>query len=213
MSGDEGMKDKLPIMAVVLSAGKSTRMGQLKQILPFHGVVMLERVLTKILAFPFATIISVVGFKKELIKDSVMIKDPRFKWVTNDNFNEGLSTSIKEAIKHASKDIQGVIVFLGDQPLLKESTILQLFDQFQEHTETSSKFIIQPIYNGQTGHPVFISSGLFPYISELSGDQGAKKIFKFAEKHIFIPVDDMGVILDVDTPQDYEYIVKKSEKS
>ncbi|OMP67259.1 nucleotidyltransferase family protein [Domibacillus epiphyticus] len=201
------MKDNIPIMAVVLSAGKSSRMGQLKQLLPIQGVAMAELILTKVLSFPFSKIISVVGFKKEEIKNSVIIKDTRFKWVSNDHFHEGLSSSIKEAILHADTDIIGVMVFLGDQPLFKEKTILQLFDKIM-NLETSSTCIIQPTYNGQTGHPVFIPSGLFPYVGELSGDQGAKRIFKFAEKHIFVPVDDRGVIFDVDTPKDYEDAVK-----
>jgi CTP:molybdopterin cytidylyltransferase MocA len=54
---------------------------------------------------------------------------------------------------------------------------------------------------------------MFPHVCELSGEQGAKRIFKFVENHIFVPVKDRGVILDVDTPQDYEYIVKNMEQS
>ncbi|WP_335438652.1 nucleotidyltransferase family protein [Neobacillus drentensis] len=205
------MKDNIPLMAVVLSAGKATRMGQLKQLLPIHGVGMLEMVLTKILSFPFSSIISVVGHKKEEIKNSVIIDDPRFKWVTNVNYDDGLSSSIKEAIRHANKDNLGMMVFLGDQPLLKERTIDQLLDKVREQGENCSKLIIQPTYNGQTGHPVFISSGMYPYVFKLSGDQGAKRIFKFADKHIFVPVEDEGVILDIDTPKDYEYIIKNLE--
>jgi molybdenum cofactor cytidylyltransferase len=206
------MINKIPIMAVVLSAGKSTRMGKLKQLLPIHGVSMLETVLRNILSFPFSKIISVLGYKNQEIRESIFIEDPRFNWITNDYFDDGLSTSIKKAVEHVHTEMQGMMIFLGDQPMLDKKTILQLLHTIEKNDQTS-KLIIQPIYKGQTGHPVFISSGMFPYIRQLSGDQGAKKIFPFTEKHILVPVDDRGVIVDVDTPDHYEYIIKSLEPS
>jgi molybdenum cofactor cytidylyltransferase len=197
------MNNKIPLAAVVLAAGKSSRMGQLKQLLPINGAAMLETMITKLLSFPFRQIISVVGYKAVEIKAAIAVDDPRFAWVTNLNFHDGMSTSVKEALNQIMPDTQGIIIFLGDQPQIKKSTIEQLIVQINEPSLASSKCIIQASYQGKPGHPVYISSDMFPYLNELTGDQGAKPIFKFAENHILLPVDDPGVTMDIDTPSEY----------
>jgi molybdenum cofactor cytidylyltransferase len=202
------MKNLIPITAIVLAAGASTRMGDFKPLLPLDdGTPMLEAVLTKVVSFPFLEVIAVVGHKEQEIREAIQIQDPRFTWVSNPNYKEGLSSSIKLAIHQHDKQAQGIMVFLGDQPLLKESTIDTILLNVINMLTDQSKWIIQPAFDGKPGHPVFISATMVPYLHNISGDQGAKPIFHRADKHIIIPIDDQGVILDIDTKQDYLAVI------
>ena len=200
----------IPIKAVVLAAGVSSRMGKFKPLLPIDGKPMLEIVLTKVLSFPFQEVMAVVGYKGQELKEAIYLEDDRFNWITNEQFLEGLSSSIKAAIGFGNNESSGVLVFLGDQPLLRTSTIDQILNVIIEKGLAQSQCIVQPTYNGTPGHPVFISAPMIPYLKALSGDQGAKPIFKFADQHIYVPIDDEWTILDVDTKQDYQNLVNDS---
>lgn len=191
----------------MLAAGTSSRMGNFKPLLPIEGVPMLETVLTKVLSFPFQEVMAVVGYKEKEIRETIHIKDERFKWIVNQDYLEGLSSSIKAAIHQYNNQSRGILIFLGDQPLLKESTIDQLIQVILNMGYDQSKAVVQPTFEGIPGHPVFISAQMIPYLNMISGDQGAKPMFKMAEKHIHISLNDQGTIIDVDTPQDYQDIV------
>lgn len=197
----------IPVTAIVLAAGLSSRMGDFKPLLPIDGVPMLEAVLTKVLSFPFKEAIAVVGHKEQKIRETIEIQDDRFNWVVNKNFIEGLSSSIKAAIQRTNNDTFGIFIFLGDQPLIKKTTIEQMLKTIMEKEIHQTKCIVQPTFNGMPGHPVFISSQMIPYLKSLTGAEGAKPIFAYAEKHIYLPIDDEGIILDVDTKQDYKKVL------
>jgi molybdenum cofactor cytidylyltransferase len=200
----------IPIRAVVLAAGVSSRMGKFKPLLPIDGKPMLEIVLTKVLSFPFQAVIAIVGYKGQELIEAINLEDVRFNWIINEQFSEGLSSSIKAAIGFGNNETSGVLVFLGDQPLLRTSTIDQILNVIIERGLAQSQCIVQPTYNGTPGHPVFISASMIPYLKTITGDQGAKPIFKFADQHIYVPIDDEWTILDVDTKQDYQNLVNDS---
>ncbi|TWD94594.1 molybdenum cofactor cytidylyltransferase [Neobacillus bataviensis] len=200
----------IPIRAVVLAAGVSSRMGKFKPLLPIDGKPMLEIVLTKVLSFPFQKVLAVVGYKGNELKEAINLEDDRFNWIINEQFSEGLSTSIKAAIRFGNNETKGVLIFLGDQPLLRPSTIDQILEVIIGKGLAQSKCIVQPTFNGTPGHPVFISASMIPYLKTITGDQGAKPIFKFADHHIYVPINDEWTVLDVDTNQDYQNIVNHS---
>jgi len=144
------------------------------------------------------------------LKEAINLEDDRFNWIINEQFSEGLSTSIKAAIRFGNNETKGVLIFLGDQPLLRPSTIDQILEVIIGKGLAQSKCIVQPTFNGTPGHPVFISASMIPYLKTITGDQGAKPIFKFADHHIYVPIDDEWTVLDVDTNQDYQNIVNHS---
>lgn len=203
------MNQPIPITAVILAAGRSTRMGQLKPLLPIQGSPMLEVVIKQVLQFPFHQVIAIIGHEQERIKATISIQDERFQWVVNHDYAHGQSTSLKEAKRHCPPDIKGMLVFLGDQPCIQPTTISQLLSLCLAE-QSDHHYIIQPRYKQKPGHPVFISQGMFAFFDKLAGDEGAKRIFPFADKHTFLPVEDDGVVLDLDTPQDYEAYKSKA---
>lgn len=126
------MDNPIPITAVVLAAGTSSRMGAFKPLLPIDGTPMLETVITKILSIPFIEVMAVVGYKDREIKESINIQNHRFKWVSNRDYLEGLSSSLKAAIHQYNLQNLGAMVFLGDQPLIKISTIEKMVQVINE---------------------------------------------------------------------------------
>ncbi|WP_274363156.1 nucleotidyltransferase family protein [Paenibacillus thermotolerans] len=206
------MEENMSVTAVVLSAGISSRMGKPKQLIPFLGVPMLQAVIQKLLPFPFESIMAVVGDRGEEIRAKVCISDARFRWISNDHYRDGMSTSVIEAVKQCNNESSaGLLVVLGDQPLLTKQTIGTVVDAIRDLGDGASRCVIQTVYRGRPGHPVFIPSALFAHVHELSGDQGAKPLFKYAERRIQVHVGDLGAIADVDTPDDYRNAIRIAE--
>jgi xanthine/CO dehydrogenase XdhC/CoxF family maturation factor len=93
------------------------------------------------------------------------------------------------------------LVVLADQPLVKTATIDQIIDDYRQHKPQ----ILIPLYRGFRGNPVLLDRSVFPEIAVLNGDTGCRAIFGDHLENIRkIEVDDSGVLLDVDRPQDLE---------
>lgn len=104
-----------------------------------------------------------------------------------------------------------MIVFLADQPLITKETIRSVFDHaVRLLPEMNGGLVVQPSYFGKSGHPVFFSHHLFSEFHHLKGDEGGKKVIKKAIHHEKIDVLNEGIVLDVDTKEDYERLLRGS---
>ncbi|WCK52348.1 nucleotidyltransferase family protein [Aneurinibacillus sp. Ricciae_BoGa-3] len=196
------------ISAVVLASGMSKRMGTVKQLLPYNGSSILECVIRKLLPFPFESIHAVIGNHHEEILGQIRIEDSRFNWVINEKFMEGQSAALKKAVKSLS-DVDGMMVFLADQPLILPETIALVFNKAKEQLlQQEKKIAIQPCFSGRKGHPVFFSNNLFPLFEMLEGDEGGKRIIKQSFNYQKVVANDPGILIDIDTQEDYHKLVK-----
>ncbi len=127
-----------------------------------------------------------------------------YKVVTNENPQKGQSESIKLGLLH-SKESEGYIFFVGDQPLLKEETINKLINTFKEY----KTYIIIPRYEGKNGSPVIYPSIYKEELLKLQGDKGGKQIIKTSSKIKYIEVDKES-LLDIDTEKDYENLINNN---
>lgn len=199
-----------PIAAVVLASGMAQRMGTSKQFLPYKGMPLLEYVVRKLLPLPFAGIYAVVGKQHQDQLEPIQIADSRFRWVINERFQTGQSASLQYAAA-CGKDFAGIMVFLADQPLLLPETIQRVYNAAVEQlAEGQERFVVQPAYAGVNGHPVFFARGLLPAFALLEGDEGGKRVIQQAAAHHVIAVEDEGVLLDIDTPEDYQRLLRLS---
>lgn len=190
--------------AVVLAGGMSARMGETKQLLPFRGMPLLEAVIRQLLPHPFSRIVAVVGHEAERIMQRIVIGDARFEWQVNPRYSAGMSSSLQGAAARAS-DLDGMLVFLGDQPLIRADTIERVrTEALRRLTSAEDSLVVQPAYSGSPGHPVFFSRGLFPYFAELQGDEGGRRVIGKAFCRCMLPVEDPGILCDIDTREDYE---------
>ena len=192
------------ISAIILAAGTSSRMGFLKQTANIKGKSLLELVLDKVRKFPFHEIIIVLGYKHEEVMKTLKLEYE--KVVINEEYEKGMSSSLKKGVLNISKDSEAFAIFLADMPLIKEKSIEKVINEFNER----SCLIVAPIFNKVIGHPVIFHRNLIPEIINLEGDIGAKKVIeKYKDEACFIEIDDEGVLIDIDTPKDLEKVLKK----
>jgi len=185
------------ISAIVLAAGMATRMGRLKQLLPFRGKILLEHVLDTLRSAGIEEILLVLGFAADQIRSQVRLDS--IKVILNPAYREGMASSLQAGITAVSPGREAALIVLGDQPLVQPGTIHQLIAAYQQ---SRPPFTI-PVYEGRRGNPVLIDRAVFPDIFQLSGDTGCRKLFPaYREQILEVPVEDPGVLLDIDTQED-----------
>lgn len=127
-------------------------------------------------------------------------KDVQTKCYCAPDSARGMAHSLANAI-HLVSDWEAAAVFLGDMPYLKEETIKNLIDAYLQHQQDEP--IIVPTKNDRQGHPVIFHHVYFSEIEALEGDTGARPILEaHKDKVIEVPVDDTGIFIDVDVPED-----------
>lgn len=194
----------LNISAILLGAGESKRMGEDKLSLPWGKRTILEHCLQTLSRSRVREVIVVVNERTERIVRHRSGK--RVKVVTNPDYRRGMSSSIRWGLKHLSPDCEGILIALGDQPLLKSQTINALVKAFGRE---KSKIVL-PSFKGRRGHPVIFPRTYEKELLRLRGDEGGKTILmKHAENVRIIPVKSEGVLKDIDTWGEYKKEVKK----
>jgi molybdenum cofactor cytidylyltransferase len=191
------------IAALILAAGMSTRMGRPKQLLEVDGLYMLEKVIRLVLSANFTEVVAVIGCEAESIQQKITIQDTRFRWSVNPDFRSGQSTSLQMGLQSLEDDVEGVMVFLGDQPYISAGTVGLIFEEgLSILRKKAGSFVVQPTFQDMPAHPVFFVRPLRSVFFELQGDEGAKSILKKLGERVLIPVPDKDVIMDIDTPED-----------
>ena len=186
------------ISAIVLAAGKSERMGQPKAMLPFHGRTFLENILHAISRSSIAHTAVVVGHHRKEIEQTV--RGPLL--VFNPNYEQGMVTSLQTGIRALPPESIGAFLFLVDHPVVEMETIEAMIPSIAPGR------IVQPTFEGRRGHPVFLGMEILKEILELHSSQGADTVVRRdAGRIIEIPVKMPGILVDVDTPEDYEKLL------
>mgnify|MGYP001210661025 CR=1 FL=1 len=189
--------------ALILAAGASRRMGQMKQLLDLGGIPLLERVVCQVMRFPFTEIVTVIGYGFEQIRQRVSIADERFRWIVNADYDRGQSHSLQKGIDEIESS--AVMVFLGDQPFIARETTRAIYDEgVKQAAKLNRPFVVRPSFRSVPGHPVYFGNVQQMDFDSLSGDQGAKPLIRKMNHHYVLPVDDDGIVFDIDTPEAYE---------
>jgi molybdenum cofactor cytidylyltransferase len=111
---------------------------------------------------------------------------------------EGMGASLRAAAQAFPTDATGAFVFLGDMPAIDPATATRLAAAFKSPND-----LIAPTYLGRRGHPVLFGATWFPALRALTGDEGARALLESAGARLArIPVEDPGIHLDVDRPED-----------
>jgi molybdenum cofactor cytidylyltransferase len=184
-----------PVSAILLAAGKSSRMGKLKQLMPLGDSTILEQTLDNLLSSRVAEVIVVLGHKAEEI--TKRLSGRPVKLVVNPLYRKGMSSSIAAGLKFVDRQSQAVMLVLGDQPYVDSATIDRLIDAFSQN----KKGIAIPTYKKQRGHPLIFDRKYQAPLSHLSGDIGGREIIsQHPEDVLEVPVKCEGVVIDIDTP-------------
>ncbi len=191
------------ISAVVLGAGRSTRFGAKKQLLKFKGATLLETVVGRFLESRVDEVVVVLGYAAKEIRTNSDFG--RANVVINTDYAQGLSTSLRAGIDAVDPKAKAAVVALGDQPLISVRTIDQLVHKYLE----TGGPIVAPFFQRRRGNPVLFDKSLFSELRNIHGDTGAKaSLERHADKVVKVQVDDIGVLFDIDTQDDYGRLLK-----
>jgi molybdenum cofactor cytidylyltransferase len=193
-------------VGIILSAGESKRMGTPKQLLPWGKTIILQQVMDNAAASHLEQIILVLGSRAGEIADKTTLS-PKTRIVINNDFQEGMSSSVKCGVKNAPTGAAAYMLLLGDQPFIGPAIINRVLDEYQK-----TKFgIVIPVYNGKRGHPVIFDA---KYKDELLviADRGAKAVVNNHPEDILeVHLDTPEILTDIDTPQDYREAKAQAE--
>jgi molybdenum cofactor cytidylyltransferase len=185
------------IGAVVLAAGRSTRMGSNKLLEIVGGKPIVRHVVEAIRASSVASVHVVVGHMEDAVRAALDGIDVAF--VTNRRFAEGLSTSVKTGIDALPAGVEGALVALGDMPEIGGGEIDRLIAAF---APADNRSIVVPTWRGKRGNPVLWAAQYFPELRALSGDSGAKHLLGIhAEAVAEVEWAGPAAVTDIDTPE------------
>lgn len=196
MSKRESQSD---VAAVVLAAGMSRRMGTPKQLLRIGSETILERTLNNVRASNVSEIILVLGYAADEVRKTVAMQG--LKVVINPDHQQGMGTSLRSGLAAVSAGATAALIVLADQPGVSSETLNHLIEGHQEHKPQ----VIIPMYQGFRGNPVLLDRSVFTEVQALKGDVGCRGIFgDHTEDILKLPVDDPGILLDIDSQDDLE---------
>lgn len=201
----------MDVTKAILAAGNSIRMGSQKMLINIEKTPILSKVIEiaggkkssqedSYEIFPETSILIVLGADFEETS-KIALKYQNIVILKNEKYNEGIAESLKTAVRNVPKNANGLMVFLGDMPFVKEETIALLLKAFARDALENLLYI--PKYNETRGNPVIIRRELFSEILTLTGDRGASSLFeKYKEKIMHVEVNDIGILKDIDTKED-----------
>lgn len=186
------------IFAVVLAAGESRRMGKPKMLLPFRGMTMIEKVISGIRSAGIEKILVVIGAEKE--KLSLLLQKNSVHFCENINYREGMLSSVICAVRNLPPETAAMLVFPGDQPLIRPSTTGMVIEKYN----SSKNGIVIPVYHGRRGHPLLVDKKYFNEIMLLDPSKGLRSLSDSHQNDVFeLETDDPGILKDFDTYDDY----------
>ncbi|MFB7641516.1 nucleotidyltransferase family protein [Peribacillus butanolivorans] len=188
--------------AVILAAGMSTRMGKPKLLLPLNGQPLFKYALKATVDVSLQPIVLIAGHYIEEIRHYTHDLEG-IEIIYNQNYANGMASSLKLGIQAVKKDVDAVMVFLADQPLVSKSIVQILIDHYKAHKHEGIR-IVRSKYKEDLGHPILFDAELFNEFDSIDGDQGGKEIIKkYTQLTKVISFDNQMWGMDVDTPEDY----------
>lgn len=195
--------EKSSVAVIILAAGFSFRMKSFKPLLPLGSNSVLETAIRSFQDAGFRDIRVVLGHKAaELLPvcDSMQVRS-----VFNDNYAEGMFSSVKAGVGSLGPEVSGFFLLPVDNPLIHKNTLHRLYQVFN----LGQKGIVYPVCQGERGHPPLISCTYTEKILAWTGEGGLRALLeRYQADSIEVGMDDQGVLLDMDTPEDYRVMLK-----
>jgi molybdenum cofactor cytidylyltransferase len=197
---------KYPIQTgavVIVAAGESKRLGIPKQLLPYQGDTLLNRLIAILKQATDFPVFLIVGASAEKIISA--ISDTTISITLNENWREGMASSIRLGIQVAQKNIPnlaGILLVVCDQPFIAIPNIKALI-KLQQNTDLP---IAASYYANTLGTPALFHKTVFPDLLQLSGDVGAKNIIQQRGKEVAKLHFEEGLV-DIDTTEDYQQLL------
>ncbi|HVB36896.1 MAG TPA: nucleotidyltransferase family protein [Vicinamibacterales bacterium] len=193
------------IPGVILAAGRSSRMGRLKPLLPLgtHDT-FLSRLVRVLREGGADEIVVVVGHEAEAVCRAIEQDRLNVRPVRNPRYAEGQLSSVVAALAVVDRPgVRAALVIPVDMPLVGVSTVRAIVEAY----ERTKAPIIRPVRDGVHGHPVLFDRTVFADLRQADPSVGARAVVRARAAQVLdVAVDDAGAFLDIDTPEDYERI-------
>jgi molybdenum cofactor cytidylyltransferase len=193
------MRKKANVCALILAAGSSSRMGSFKPLLPLGKSTALEEAIGSFLKATVQDVKVVVGYKAALI--TPVLDRLGIQWVLNRQHERGMLSSVMAGVGSLDSSVDAFFLLPVDVPLINPKTIEAVSKAFC----CTDSMIIHPCFQGRRGHPPLISTACIP--KDLSTDYpGGLRAFlaRYETKARDVEVADEAILMDCDTPADYE---------
>ena len=197
----------MSIAGIILAAGASTRFEQPKQLVDWNGVPLLAHLADQALAAGLEPAVVVLGSQAERIHPTLSGRpvQARMNW----RWEEGLSTSVQTGLAALPPETEAAVLMQCDQPLLTAGLLQALVTRFRE----TGAPIVYPTFEGKRGTPTLFARRLFPELAAVSGDVGGRPVIaRHAGEAATVAVDHPDVLADVDTPADYQRLLRSSAR-
>ena len=195
------------IAAIILAAGKSTRMGAPKLLLPWGQSTVIETVVQHVIVSRFRPVVIVTGANQASIEKKLAPFSDRVQVIHNEQYDRlEMFFSIKLGIRQVAGYCDAAMLFLGDQPHISPQTVADLIAIFNDQSAS----IVIPSYNMRRGHPILLHQRYFNEILGMPDDASLKTFLANNEQEIqYLLIDDDSILEDMDSPEEYQQLKKK----
>ena len=196
--GDPVHEVQRRVAAVVLAAGRSTRMGESKPLLMWDGRTVIEAITSRLVTARLPQVVVVTGLRARDVSRALH-KLP-VQTAYNRDYRQGeMLSSLQVGLAALPESASACLVVMGDQPELDGRVLAQLREAYAEGRGE----IIVPVYRGERGHPVLISRRFWPEILALSSGAPRDVLRRYSDQTYWLEVDTDSILRDIDTPEQY----------
>ncbi len=197
------------VAAVVAAAGRSVRMGEPKQLLPWGESTVLATVTANLAQAGAAPVVCVLGHRAADMRTALGDAPAKYpiEIVDNPDYLAGeMLSSYQAGVRHLMAQTDhwcGTLLALGDQPHVPVPVIRQVIEQ----ATLSPDQIVIPSYNLRRGHPFFLPQRLWEELVDLAeGETLRDLVRRHGDTIVYVNVDTAAILFDIDTPADYEHL-------
>ncbi len=181
--------------AVILSGGKSQRMGSPKLLLAQEGELLVEKMMTKLKATGWEPVGVVVS--DQVLADFVKKRMPELETIFNSAPERGMISSIRLGLDWAGDDADGLLTLPVDHPLITLETLSSI------RTAATTDCVVVPVYNSRRGHPTWWGRSCWNALYSETADAGAMMVLRQRDvKMVELEVDDPFVLVNINTVED-----------
>lgn len=197
------------VAAIIAAAGRSTRMGQPKQLLPWGNRTVLGTVAHNLSEAGANPVLCVVGHRAEEM--AAALGEAPAQLIYNTDYLQGeMLSSYQTGVRHlqsTAPTVKGTLLALGDQPHIPIEVSQQVIAQAQ----ATPNSIVIPSFEMRRGHPFYLPAHLWPELLALSHEETLRTLL---QRHntavVYVNVDTNAILLDIDTPADYQKLSSQS---
>lgn len=187
------------IAAVILAAGRSSRMGTFKPLMPMGPETVIERVIGLFQKTGLSDIIVVAGYEADRLL--TVLERQGVRGVINPDWNRGMFSSVQAGVRHLGTACRAFFLMPADMPLVLPETIRVLLEAFKQ----GGMDVYRPCYRGKRGHPPLISAVLIGPILTFTEPGGLRAFLaRYRPYSADVACNDPGILVDLDAPEDLQ---------